>query len=264
MGVALVNDGPVTLMLETPSTADRSLYDEHAVPPTRDAAARPADRSRIDAALGDARDASSTSAPGPAPTSRPAATVTAVEPSAEMIARRPPGAAPAVRASAEALPFDDDSFDAAMAVLTVHHWPDREAGLRGAAPGRPRPRRHRRLRPGAAARLLDGPRLLPGDRRAAPGAGLELRARRRAAGGERRADPDPARLHRPLLRRALGAAGARPRPRRGAADVGLAEPLRGGPPSGAASASPPTSPRAPGRSATGTCAKRPRSTSAYD
>jgi SAM-dependent methyltransferase len=55
--------------------------------------------------------------------------VTAVEPSAEMIAQRPPGAAPAVRASAEALPFEDDSFDAAMAVLTVHHWPDREAGL---------------------------------------------------------------------------------------------------------------------------------------
>ena len=55
--------------------------------------------------------------------------MTAVEPSAEMIAQRPAGAAPAVRASAEALPFADDAFDAAMAVLTVHHWPDREAGL---------------------------------------------------------------------------------------------------------------------------------------
>ena len=55
--------------------------------------------------------------------------VTAGEPSAEMIAQRPAGAAPAVRASAEALPFADDAFDAAMAVLTVPHWPDREAGL---------------------------------------------------------------------------------------------------------------------------------------
>jgi SAM-dependent methyltransferase len=55
--------------------------------------------------------------------------VTAVEPSAEMIAQRPADAAPVVQASAEALPFDDDSFDAAMALQTVHHWPDMEAGL---------------------------------------------------------------------------------------------------------------------------------------
>ena len=55
--------------------------------------------------------------------------VTAVEPSAEMIAQRPPGAAPAVQAGAEALPFEDDSFDAAMGVLTVHHWQDLDAGL---------------------------------------------------------------------------------------------------------------------------------------
>ena len=32
--------------------------------------------------------------------------------------------------SAESLPFDDQSFDAAMAVHTVHHWPDPIAGLR--------------------------------------------------------------------------------------------------------------------------------------
>ncbi len=55
--------------------------------------------------------------------------VTAVEPSAEMIAQRPPGAAPAVQASAESLPFDDDSFAAALAVLTAHHWTDLDAGL---------------------------------------------------------------------------------------------------------------------------------------
>jgi SAM-dependent methyltransferase len=55
--------------------------------------------------------------------------VTAVEPSAVMIAQRPPDAAPVVQASAEALPFEDDSFDAAMAVLTLHHWTDWRAGI---------------------------------------------------------------------------------------------------------------------------------------
>ncbi len=55
--------------------------------------------------------------------------VVAVEPSAVMIGQRPPGAAPAVRAQAEALPFGDKTFGAAMAVLTVHHWGDRARGL---------------------------------------------------------------------------------------------------------------------------------------
>lgn len=56
--------------------------------------------------------------------------VTALEPSAEMIAQRPAGAAPAVQGVAEALPFADASFDAAMGVLTVHHWSDPARGLR--------------------------------------------------------------------------------------------------------------------------------------
>jgi SAM-dependent methyltransferase len=56
-------------------------------------------------------------------------TVIAVEPSVEMIRQRPPGAAPVVHASASQLPFHDQSFDAALAVLTVHHWPHREQGL---------------------------------------------------------------------------------------------------------------------------------------
>jgi SAM-dependent methyltransferase len=55
--------------------------------------------------------------------------VVAVEPSATMIAQRPPGAAPCVQAGAEALPFGDGAFDAAMAVLTVHHWGDLAVGL---------------------------------------------------------------------------------------------------------------------------------------
>jgi SAM-dependent methyltransferase len=56
--------------------------------------------------------------------------VTAVEPSIEMIRKRGSSAAKAVQASADDLPFDDDSFDAAMAILTIHHWPDKEAGVR--------------------------------------------------------------------------------------------------------------------------------------
>jgi SAM-dependent methyltransferase len=55
--------------------------------------------------------------------------VTAVEPSEVMIAQRPAGAAPAIQARAEALPFEDESFDAAMAIITVHHWEDPATGL---------------------------------------------------------------------------------------------------------------------------------------
>jgi SAM-dependent methyltransferase len=56
--------------------------------------------------------------------------VVAVEPSAVMRAQRPASAAPCVAATAAGLPFRDQSFDAAMAVSTVHHWPDPIAGLR--------------------------------------------------------------------------------------------------------------------------------------
>ena len=60
----------------------------------------------------------------------PGRDVTAVEPSALMRAQRPTGAAPCVAAVAESLPFEDQSFDAAMAFSTVHHWPDPIEGLR--------------------------------------------------------------------------------------------------------------------------------------
>ncbi len=56
--------------------------------------------------------------------------VVAVEPSATMRRARPEGSAPCVAGTAESLPFDDRSFDAAMAILTVHHWSDYQAGLR--------------------------------------------------------------------------------------------------------------------------------------
>ncbi|HEY1308031.1 MAG TPA: class I SAM-dependent methyltransferase [Vicinamibacterales bacterium] len=56
--------------------------------------------------------------------------VVAVEPSAVMIHQRAPRSAPAVQASATALPFLDGAFDASIAVLTVHHWADWRAGIR--------------------------------------------------------------------------------------------------------------------------------------
>ena len=56
--------------------------------------------------------------------------VTAVEPSAVMRVQRPAGAAPCVAAIAESLPFQDQSFDAAMAFATIDHWQDPIAGLR--------------------------------------------------------------------------------------------------------------------------------------
>lgn len=56
--------------------------------------------------------------------------VTAVEPSASMRAERPADRAPAVDATADHLPFETDGFDAAMASVTIHQWPDPGAGLR--------------------------------------------------------------------------------------------------------------------------------------
>jgi SAM-dependent methyltransferase len=56
-------------------------------------------------------------------------TVLAVEPSEVMIRQRPAGAAPCLQGSAEALPLETASVDAAMAILTIHHWTDLERGL---------------------------------------------------------------------------------------------------------------------------------------
>jgi len=83
---------------------------------------------RIESALGSARTVLNVGA-GTGSYEPPSRDVTAVEPSAEMIGQRPAGSAPVVQASAEELPFEDQSFDASMAVLTVHHWADLGAGL---------------------------------------------------------------------------------------------------------------------------------------
>jgi SAM-dependent methyltransferase len=84
---------------------------------------------RVWAALGDARTVLNVGA-GTGNYEPPDRDVTAVEPSALMRAQRPEGAPLCVVAAAEKLPFDDLSFDAAMAFSTVHHWQDPIAGLR--------------------------------------------------------------------------------------------------------------------------------------
>ena len=82
------------------------------------------------AALGDARTVLNVGAGAGSyePTDRE---VTAVEPSASMRAQRPSYLSEAVDATAETLPFEVDSFDAAMASVTIHQWPNFEAGLHG-------------------------------------------------------------------------------------------------------------------------------------
>ncbi|HVZ38070.1 MAG TPA: class I SAM-dependent methyltransferase [Candidatus Kapabacteria bacterium] len=82
----------------------------------------------IAAALGDARSVANIGA-GTGSYEPSDRAVVAVEPSGIMIAQRPAGAAPAVQASAENLPLEDASFDACLAVLTMHHWTDWRAGV---------------------------------------------------------------------------------------------------------------------------------------
>jgi SAM-dependent methyltransferase len=83
---------------------------------------------RVWAALGDARTIVNVGA-GTGSYEPPGKDVTAVEPSMVMRAQRPADAAACVAARADRLPFRDQSFDAAMAVLSDHHWPDPVAGL---------------------------------------------------------------------------------------------------------------------------------------
>ncbi len=105
------------------------LYDTIGATYTVTRRTEPRIAARIWAALGDARTVLNVGA-GTGSYEPPGRDVTAVEPSALMRTQRPAGAAPCVAAVAESLPFEDQSFDAAMAFSTVHHWPDPIAGLR--------------------------------------------------------------------------------------------------------------------------------------
>jgi SAM-dependent methyltransferase len=106
-----------------------ALYDDIGVGYARYRRPDPRIEAVIDAALGTARTVLNVGA-GTGSYEPRHRMVTAVEPSQEMIRQRPLGAAPCVEGDASSLQFADDSFDAAMAILTVHHWPQPRRGLR--------------------------------------------------------------------------------------------------------------------------------------
>jgi SAM-dependent methyltransferase len=103
-------------------------YEQHGQTYSRFRQPDPRIAQRVRRALGDARTVLNVGAGAGSyePSDR---WVLAVEPSATMRRQRPPGAAPAIVARAEALPLDDDAVDAAMACVTIHHWEPPEAGL---------------------------------------------------------------------------------------------------------------------------------------
>lgn len=105
------------------------LYDTIGATYTVTRRTEPRIAAQVWAALGDARTVLNVGA-GTGSYEPPDRDVTAVEPSAVMRAQRPAQAARCAAATAEQLPFADQSFDAAMAFATVHHWPDPIAGVR--------------------------------------------------------------------------------------------------------------------------------------
>ena len=166
---------------------------------------------RITAALGDARRVVNVGA-GTGNYEPDDRLVIAVDPSATMLAQRPSGASPAVMAAAEALPFADEAFDAALAILTLHHWDDLEARSRRGSPGRPAPGRLL-LRTVVRRCPLVGHRLLPRDAGVGVGAGC-ARARPPARAPRRHRGRDPpgaVRLLRRVRRLLLESPGGVPR-----------------------------------------------------
>jgi SAM-dependent methyltransferase len=118
----------------SPTMSDRliqpgALYDAIGHRYTGARRTEPRIAARIWEALGDAKSVLNVGA-GSGSYEPPDRAVTAVEPSPLMRAHRPPGSAPCIDATAGALPFAAGSFDAAMAVLSDHHWPDPLAGFR--------------------------------------------------------------------------------------------------------------------------------------
>ena len=108
--------------------ADVPRYDAIGRAYARHRRAEPRLAAQIERALGDARRIVDVGA-GTGSYEPPERDVVAVEPSPVMIAQRTAGAAPVVRGVAERLPFADGTFDAALAVFTVHHWSDVAVGL---------------------------------------------------------------------------------------------------------------------------------------
>jgi len=103
-------------------------YEQHGRSYARHRRPDPRIAARIHAALGGARTVLNVGA-GTGSYELDDRRLLAVEPSATMRAQRPSDAAPAIAARAEALPFHDGAFDAAMACVTIHHWDPPQAGL---------------------------------------------------------------------------------------------------------------------------------------
>jgi ubiquinone/menaquinone biosynthesis C-methylase UbiE len=111
IGRQITNDQPPEM---------EALYDTIGAAYTVTRRTEPRIAAQIWAALGDARTVLNVGA-GTGSYEPPGRDVTAVEPSAVMRAQRPAGAAPCIAATAESLPFQDQSFDAAMASATIDH-----------------------------------------------------------------------------------------------------------------------------------------------
>ena len=130
--LAVSNAKPERSGDQCPRAADRvpatTLYDSIGTGYSRRRQADPTISAAIHAALGRARRVINVGA-GTGSYEPHAVTAAAVEPSSVMAAQRPGHLVPAVLAAAEELPFIDNAFDAALAVLTVHHWRDTGRGL---------------------------------------------------------------------------------------------------------------------------------------
>jgi SAM-dependent methyltransferase len=113
---------------DTAATARLDRYDTIGVDYSRRRREEPSWAREILAALGDATSVVNVGA-GTGNYEPHDRLVVAVEPSATMLDQRPSSSATAIRGGAEALPFADDAFDVALAILTVHHWSDPHAGL---------------------------------------------------------------------------------------------------------------------------------------
>jgi SAM-dependent methyltransferase len=107
---------------------ERTLYDRIGVAYTETRRADPRIARAIRTALGDVTSVVNIGA-GSGSYEPTDLDVIPVEPSSTMIRQRPPSLPPALRGSAEKLPLRRRSVDAALAVLTVHHWRDRRAAF---------------------------------------------------------------------------------------------------------------------------------------
>jgi hypothetical protein len=135
--------------------------------------------------------------------------VVAVEPSQVMLGLRAPSAALAVQAMAESLPFPNSAFQAAMAVLTLHHWWDPVRGL-GASSGGQQAGGHPYDRSGLRSNVLANLPILSVDRRLGC-CSLSADRRRLFEAGRNwghHACADPQRLPRRVPRRFLAATDA--------------------------------------------------------